>query len=122
MDKFDEIGRQLARQIALECGADFLPEDVVKLATATLRAAATVPPGHVRVGTEDMRLLGTLPMTADGCVIGTNADLYSWWVPQYTDDEGICQHSSTGPIVSAPHQCYSTQAAALAAKGAPDAK
>lgn len=67
---------------------------------------------------EVRKVLGTLPLTADGYVIGTNADLYSWWVPQYPGDKGICQHSSASPLVSALHQCYSTRAAAEAASKA----
>jgi hypothetical protein len=46
-----------------------------------ITAAATVPSGMVRVGTEDMTLLGTLPVTEDRCVIGEGATVYgecSW--------------------------------------------
>lgn len=46
------------------------PTGLLDAIAAALRAAATVPEGYVRVGTTDHKLLGTLPMTADGCVIG----------------------------------------------------
>ncbi len=43
-----------------------------------LRAVATVPPGHVRVGKEDKRLLGDLVETVDHCVIGDGGCIYAY--------------------------------------------
>ena len=58
------------------------------------------------------KVLGELPITGDGCVIGTNAVLWSWWQPQFTDDEGFAQCSVTNGVVSSPGGCYSTKEAA----------
>ena len=51
-------------------------ESLERKAVSLLRAAATVPPNMVRVGVEDMSLLGTLPVTDDGCVIGEGATVW----------------------------------------------
>lgn len=84
-----------------------------------LRAAATVPEGMVRVGTEDVRLLGTLPVTADGCVVGFTATL---WINNASQiSSGIADmpgwSDSAEPECFWPfHDCYSTREAAEAAR------
>lgn len=98
---------------------------------STLLAAATVPPGHVRVGTEDMRLLGTLPKTQDGAVIGDWAKPHVLHVNGEVH-QGVARTTNYSWTTTLPGRkenkayaadlCYSTEAAALAAKGAPDAK
>jgi hypothetical protein len=68
-------------------------------------------------------VLGTLPLTADGCVIGTNATVYGWWEPQYSEGNGMVKCSVTSGVVCAPHACWSTHesAAKAAMEGRTDA-
>jgi hypothetical protein len=88
---------------------------------AALRAAARVPEGYVRQGTRDMPLLGTLPVTADGCVAGDCAEVFV----TEGEDEPVaevrldksgytCEVEGFWPV----EECYSTREAAEAARGA----
>lgn len=87
--------------------------------------ALTVPDGHVRLPSgEDVKVLGTLPMTADGCVVGNKA--YLWNVvpgSKGRDDDKpmrVCYKQS--PIMDpdeytdGPMEMYSTRAAAESAR------
>lgn len=73
---FEKMAREIVERVGNGdmCStslADFVTRDVFQSAIAdALRAAATVPDGYVRVGTEDMRLLGELTKTKDGAVCG----------------------------------------------------
>ncbi len=85
---------------------------------AALAAARAVPEGYVRVGTTDHRLLGTLPMTADGCAIGEACTVWhedaNWETmrrPQFCERE-----IRRGPAPLS--RCYSSLAAATAARDA----
>jgi hypothetical protein len=101
-----------------------------------LDAARRVPEGKVRQGVTDYPLLGTLPLTADGCVVGAGCLPWSieWEDPVQADDIQIdsCQNDEGGlgnakaffvedgelhaewiPL----SKCYSTRAAAESAKG-----
>ncbi len=74
--EFEKTATCLAIEIG--CGDR---NDRIEAIEMALRAAATVPSGMVRVGTEDLTLLGTLPVTEDRCVIGEGATVYgecSW--------------------------------------------
>ena len=84
-----------------------------------LQAARTPPAGHIIDDAGEVRkVLGTLPVTADGCVIGTNATVFGLWTPQYSDGETSVTCSKTSGVVCAPHACWSTRKAAEAAKEA----
>lgn len=151
MDKFDETARRIVEAYTFADEVQpitktSLIDDIAK----SLRAAATVPPGHVRVGTEDMRLLGTLPVTKDRVVVMPGHEVfhpdadpafhlrlmeshedtepdpdfplpddceYVGHYSYYERDTGYWQYESYDV-----RSCYSTQAAALASKGARDAK
>ncbi len=136
MDRFDEMAVALVNKWLL--GNE--PAKIADIAAA-LRAAASVPEGYVRVGTTDHKLLGTLPMTACGCVIGIGAkvwpraDLYifkndgrpSDATPWTTDEESATAHivlkeNATGDTI-APEEwhadkVYASPEAAEAAKEA----
>lgn len=102
-------------------------ERLAELIAAALRAAATVPEGYVRTGTTDHKLLGTLPMTADRCVIG------DWATPFVLHLSGDVHQGTTRTITyswtdttpgrreNRPYDgslCFSTREAAEAAKEA----
>lgn len=103
---------------------------------AMLHAAATPPASHIIDETGAVRrVLGTLPATADGCVVGEQATVWrsadasitnevrpevlvlSWmiWSGQFGNVPGDL-------LMTRASGWYSTRAAAEAAKGAPDAK
>ncbi len=97
-----------------------------------LDAARAVPEGHVRLPDgREVKVLGTLPMTADGCVATINGTFYT---PPEGDLDGICSMaawseggSPVGKRIGFPvtyigaertwnsNECYSTPEAALAA-------
>jgi hypothetical protein len=64
----------------------------------------------------ERKVLGTLQLTGDGCVIGAYANVYVWWEPQYSDGEGVVVFRETGGGVCAPLSCYSTREACAAAR------
>jgi hypothetical protein len=124
--EFEKTATCLAIEIG--CGDR---NDRIEAIEMALRAAATVPSGMVRVGTEDMTLLGTLPVTKDRCVaIPMDAVVYH---PDF-DDAGDVEvnHNSgsrafgqftkqmpDGSVEWTEHDvsdCYSTPAAAQAAR------
>lgn len=81
-----------------------------------LSAAATAPAGNV-IDDKGVvrRVLGTLPVTADGCVIGQHADVW------FTDDDGVIRNAEVTPPVADSgessyflygHDCYSTRESA----------
>lgn len=53
---------------------------------AALRSAARVQPGHVRDGDTDRKVLGTLPVTADGCVVGMGATVWNALIPGHPSE------------------------------------
>lgn len=77
-----------------------------------LASALTVPANHVRdEHGNDLRVLGTLPKTADGCVVAHNN------VPVYhCDDTGQVHCFSYRHVNANRHVWYSSREAALAAK------
>jgi hypothetical protein len=84
--EFEKIKRDLVRKIVDKFIGEIdvlnaveeskMIEELNAIVEPALRAAATVPAGMVRVGTEDMTLLGTLPVTADRCVVGEHATVW----------------------------------------------
>ena len=94
---------------------------------AAIDEARTVPDGHIREGVTDRKVLGTLPVTADGCVVGTDAVLH------HPDAEGpsfeinyepffdVIDLSQEGDQIGGTRpvgECYSTEAAAEEARKA----
>lgn len=131
MDRFDEMAKEIVDNLRV---GDNLPrmedwqyESTCSSLAAALRAAATVPKDHVRTGTTDHKLLGTFPMTADGCVIG------DWATPFVLHLSGDVHQGTTRTITyswtdttpgrreNRPYDgslCFSTREAAEAAKEA----
>jgi hypothetical protein len=123
----DEKARDIVHR---HCGS---PDDLINGIAKALRAARRVPDGHVREGDVDRKVLGTLPKTADGCVVGIatidtskkcdccKGDIPSGvlWHPEFLDRPAELH----GDFVfvgctDKPHgQFYSTRTAAEAAKG-----
>ena len=91
---------------------------------AALLAASRPREGFIRTHEgEDLRVLGTLPVTADGCVAGDGAKLWTtegaeWKVYTFASED-------PAPIEFDPScgtdELYSTREAASAAKGVGDA-
>ena len=73
--------------------------------------------GWTEVRTKDLRavleVVKRLPRTADGVPIFTGMDLWFWTDPQLSEPT-VTHGTAPGPC--APHGCYSTREAALAAK------
>ena len=104
---------------------------MVDAIAAALRAAARVQPGHVRTddGTE-RKVLGTLPVTADGCVVGDYGKAYIVNPPHNTGIFCVCtdglhtlsKQTEGGEVQTMvswyqpTSRLYSTRAAAEAAK------
>lgn len=128
-DKFDEM----AKGLGIGGQVDYamrnpntevfyaVVEALERRCAAALRAAARVPEGYVRQGTRGMPLLGTLPVTADGCVAGDCAEVFV----TEGEDEPVaevrldksgytCEVEGFWPV----EECYSTREAAEAARGA----
>ncbi len=75
-----------------------------------IAAAITVPANHVRdEHGNDMRVLGTLPKTADGCVVGCDVDEMMWDKHEIGINVITADSEYSGRL-------YSTRSAALAAK------
>lgn len=74
---------QLAVLIAAYEGAGFNPDTLsalTELQSARKELAArTAPPGHIIDGSVVRKVLGTLPLTADGCVCGNGALVWRDW-------------------------------------------
>lgn len=100
-------------------GAESHDDSGITIAEAEL-AASEIDRLTVRVADLEA-IVERLPKTADGVPITPEMPLWYWWEPQYTEDDPILQmgQASAGP--NAPHLCYSTREAALAAR-TPDAK
>lgn len=105
---------ELRKHIPITEASDPLcPEIMVRQAVA---AAARVQPGHVREGDTDRKVLGTLPKTADGCVVGLYATLYgmnSVCIAEWHSSRWITAHEGGGH--ASVERSYSTRAAAEAA-------
>lgn len=124
---FEKMAREIVERVGNGdmCStslADFVTRDVFQSAIAdALRAAATVPEGYVRVGMEDRRLLGTLPMTADGCVAGDEATVWidlpekTWYRGKAYTSTMVWQTDGPSACVNV-WDCYSTREAAEAAR------
>lgn len=86
------------------------------IATA-LRAARRVQDGHIREGDVDRKVLGTLLVTKDGCVVGYGRQEL-WYPgedqPRHTNNGGAWLFGTFKHI----RDCYSTRAAAEAAREA----
>lgn len=128
-----EKARELATAWYHGCGFPCDGNDLPALEAAIARAideVRKVPPGYVREGVTDRRVLGTLPLTADGCVATVNGTFYT---PGDAEEEpGLAVWAEgTSPVGSRTgfrvsyigsertwmsDQCYSTRAAAEAAK------
>ena len=103
------------------------------LAAEVRRLAGAVPAGHVRDEKgEDRRVLGKIPLTADGCVFGVNpgtvyhiadGEVLELEVEDETDEVAIDMtddfelvDEDEMPTPLPPWECYSTRAAAEAAR------
>lgn len=75
------------RERAKEIVNKWLEEDwKYSLLINAIAAALTVPEGHVRLPSgEDVKVLGELVMTIDGCVVGKNAKA---WEDADADKDG----------------------------------
>lgn len=97
------------------------------LAAEVRRLQSAVPAGHVRdENGVDRKVLGALPITADECVVGIGALVYEFdaddeppqWVEQEADHfahELVCNTENPVEVYA---KCYSTRAAAEAARRA----
>lgn len=82
--------------------------------TTALLSAARVPDGCAREGVTDRKVLGTLPLTADGCVCGAGGKVYVNSMVQKQVIECEVRDGRFGWLTSP--LCYSTRDAALAAR------
>lgn len=98
------------------------------LAAEVRRLAGAVPAGHVRDEKGvDRKVLGDLPVTVDGCVIGNKAYLWNFMpgVKGRDDDKPMRVCYKPSPIMDpdaytdGPTMMWSTRAAAEAARGEP---
>lgn len=98
---------------------------VVKIESAIQAERDARPPkGHVLTDDKVVRkVLGTLPITADGCVIGRRVSVFSvYWSYPGSDVAEVCYDSELwrvhGPRTQSfdASTCYSTREAAEAAK------
>lgn len=107
-----------ARQVWQDACLESPKPGGIKAIARALAAARTAPPGHI-IDDQGVvrRVLGTLPVTADGCVIGGDAQLY--WVNGAGYVHGCVVQdrvrTSNGFALIA-SDCYSTRAAAEAAR------
>lgn len=114
-DWADEKAREIYDQFrrAMAYGEPF---DLKSAMAQALRAARRVPEGYVREGDVDRKVLGTLPLTADGCVVGDDCTLFA-------DGENFNAELFRSPSERRgwhpfnPFKAWSSQAAAEAAKG-----
>lgn len=79
-------------------------------------AALTIPANHIRTPDgKDVKVLGTLPITKDGCVVGINA--YPFYVGEKADGSHVVMQPQHPPLrwlnAYEPTECYSTREAAL---------
>lgn len=88
MSKPSEWAMVKAFEIVLLHAAMARETTLVSVIAAALDDARKVPGGHVREGTTDYPLLGTLPTTADGVVVGD--------VPR--DGAALCYREHDGSI------------------------
>lgn len=101
-------------------------DQLVREIAAALTSAANVPEGHVMLpGGRVVKVLGTLPMTADGCVATESQDVFvpeNGWPARvrWSDEEGWlaeCDASGAGDWrCYSVALCYSTREDALAAR------
>lgn len=76
MDRYDEQARKIWDVVNGRGGGT---KEAIAAYASALRAAATVQEGCVMLpGGKVVKVLGTLPMTADGCVVGDGASI---WYP-----------------------------------------
>jgi len=107
-------------QTATEIMRTFYDDDGPSMHAAIVRAlqaAHKPPPGHIIDDAGVVRkVLGTLPVTADGCVVGVGAQV---WFIAYGGTEILWAiiHDSRKGWLQSP-VCYSTAKAAEAAKEA----
>jgi len=128
-DKYDDIAAGVVRLIleAFHVSPRHEPprinlyDEIAKV----IRNEATPPPGCVRLPDgRDVKVLGELPMTADGCVFGINATaVYSFFPPQSGQVVRVAAQSDPEPCSEcgaddfyAARECYSSKEAAEAAR------
>lgn len=93
-------------------------EDAIAQLVADARA---VKPGHVRLDTgEEVRVLGKLATTKDGCVVGNHTNVWTINAGEVNalriDNIGASGWGDSDEFYEA-GECYSTREAALAARG-----
>lgn len=73
-----ERAERIVRDYCARFGESLDAESVlIDAIAAALVEAATVADGMVRIVDRDVRVLGELPMTADGCVVGRCASVWT---------------------------------------------
>lgn len=125
MDQTTPMGIKDQQRAELTAKRSAIIAELERRSTA-LRDAARVPEGYVRTADGvDRKVLGTLPITADGCVPGLGASV-SW--PGYGEEyvyDGHVRYSlvwaASIPVESSTpvRDCYSTREAAEAALAQP---
>jgi hypothetical protein len=102
--------------------SDIGPHETTRAITEMVRKHATPPPGCVRTHEgRDVRVLGELPMTADGCVATHSKFLYHpdsgpcYMVPDGHDRPSAAKVFG-GAILVSVSECYSSEQAAEAAR------
>lgn len=111
---------------------DGVKQGLVRLGGADGHTLIAAPEGHILDDKGVVRrVLGTLPVTADGCVVGYGSSV--WVAPGVISQDAWChespsisEHSGHGLLchirdldgfASFSDECYSTREAALAARG-----
>ncbi len=90
-------------------------------ALAELTRRTEVPKGHVKLDDQRVvKVLGTLPMTADGCVLGGSVTVYAHYCGDILDGyspKQTCRFYDDGSVSWVESSvCYSTRESALAAQ------
>lgn len=116
-DWADNAAREICERLSNGVGFRVVGSDSLEANIAlALRAARRVPDGHIREGDVDRKVLGTLLVTKDGCVVGYGRQEL-WYPgedqPRHTNDGGAWSFGTFKHI----DECYSTRTAAEAARG-----
>ena len=117
----NERAREIAEAIFAEWQAscarypEGYPSPMGPIVERHIAAALTIPHGHVRdEHGVDRKVLGTLPLTEDGCVCGIGGTIYINSIVQKQVVACEVRDVRFGWLTSP--VCYSTREAALAAK------
>lgn len=117
----EQIAEKISDDLVERYGMDLgrLTRAIAAALTAE-RERARPPQGCVRLPDgRDVKVLGTLPLTKDGCVVGNHAELWIWDcepIKLRADNIGATDVHGDDAFYEA-GECYSTRAAAEAARG-----